>query len=683
MSNDQDGPPQPAPSRFPVVLLELWLGLALLACFFVSRHFVPSGYQLGWREVTHHIPAFWLFVTGGILLAAVFLSAWFAPRQLSAFSRSSVRNLWWLVPLLYLGLWVTALVTKLGPVMAACIHLALLCVTVVPYLVARALLARGLSVGRVCLAGFVLLISLNLLMADAAYYQVYQSHLGRGELWFLFNPPGREGRLDIGMSTALRHTVTSLTLVAICLWPTLLPSLRQATGTRPWRLWPCAAFAGLMLLGQHAFFIKAPLPHRVEGFRKALPYSLVAVETRPQAAITLQRHLDELLDGFALRSRVGKVLQEYEQRSLVVAPDRRFDVLIICIEALRSDMLVKDYMPRLSGFAKRAETWSPHFTCSSGTVTSVFSLIHGLPPFYRRAVRQGKVASLLGSQLRQAGYDVRRVARSPAKYALWRDTVFRDFELLDLGVSEETVVAGLLADELRAARKAQRPLAAYWHIGNTHWPYRFDPEDIRFRPYIEHTKSVSPSILRSRAGEIRNRYLNAVVHADRAFGVLLDGLDAMNAWDSCIVVITGDHGEEFFETGRVFHGSAANRYQDEVPLVFWSPDLLRSERPPRSPSFTQHSDVTARIFSVLSGETVTPFGTNRQGDHHEFAFGQVGYGELVWYRSRQFSDCVVLGTMTNEGFHVLDLEGQAPEAAKLRTLAEQLASHLEAVLPGH
>jgi hypothetical protein len=52
---------------------------------------------------------------------------------------------------------------------------------------------------------------------------------------------------------------------------------------------------------------------------------------------------------------------------------------------------------------------------------------------------------------------------------------------------------------------------------------------------------------------------------------MIDYLREKNLLDSTIVLITGDHGEEFMEKGRWGHNSAFTQEQIRTPAVLWVP----------------------------------------------------------------------------------------------------------------
>ena len=56
-----------------------------------------------------------------------------------------------------------------------------------------------------------------------------------------------------------------------------------------------------------------------------------------------------------------------------------------------------------------------------------------------------------------------------------------------------------------------------------------------------------------------------------------------SAWTSrTLLVFTGDHGEEFFEHGRMFHGQSVYGELNNMPLIFWGPGPRAARARPSS-----------------------------------------------------------------------------------------------------
>jgi arylsulfatase A-like enzyme len=68
------------------------------------------------------------------------------------------------------------------------------------------------------------------------------------------------------------------------------------------------------------------------------------------------------------------------------------------------------------------------------------------------------------------------------------------------------------------------------------------------------------------AAELRRRYAGEVQHLDQQLGVFLNQVKAAGLYQDLTLVLTSDHGEEFFEHGGWWHGDSLHGEQTHVPL---------------------------------------------------------------------------------------------------------------------
>ena len=72
---------------------------------------------------------------------------------------------------------------------------------------------------------------------------------------------------------------------------------------------------------------------------------------------------------------------------------------------------------------------------------------------------------------------------------------------------------------------------------------------------------------------------DACIHeVDAAIGRLLDELEARGELENTIVVVTSDHGEEFYDHGAWGHGQSLHRELVHVPLILRGPSVPAGER---------------------------------------------------------------------------------------------------------
>ncbi|TLD45374.1 MAG: Inner membrane protein YejM [Accumulibacter sp.] len=95
---------------------------------------------------------------------------------------------------------------------------------------------------------------------------------------------------------------------------------------------------------------------------------------------------------------------------------------------------------------------------------------------------------------------------------------------------------------------------------------------------------------------IKNRYLNAAHHVDRQIGRVTAYLAGKGLLDNTIVIVLGDHGEEFMERSeRWGHAAEFNRYQTSTVAVVRVPGA----KPQVISGITSHLDIPATVMPLL------------------------------------------------------------------------------------
>src|SRR5262245_10139259 len=72
----------------------------------------------------------------------------------------------------------------------------------------------------------------------------------------------------------------------------------------------------------------------------------------------------------------------------------------------------------------------------------------------------------------------------------------------------------------------------------------------------------------------RDLYDGSIRGLDAEMGRLFERLRALGLESKTLVVFTGDHGEEFLEHGRTFHGQSTYGELNSVPLLIWRPGSI-------------------------------------------------------------------------------------------------------------
>jgi arylsulfatase A-like enzyme len=128
----------------------------------------------------------------------------------------------------------------------------------------------------------------------------------------------------------------------------------------------------------------------------------------------------------------------------------------------------------------------------------------------------------------------------------------------------EVVTARAL--EWLARSGEQRPFFMFLHYMDPHDPYFTHPYNGEGLARVANPKP-DPS----QADRYRAAYDGEIRYLDAEIGHLLDGLKARGLYDRNVIVLTSDHGEEFYEHGGWWHGLTLYDEQIAVPLIVKPP----------------------------------------------------------------------------------------------------------------
>jgi arylsulfatase A-like enzyme len=182
------------------------------------------------------------------------------------------------------------------------------------------------------------------------------------------------------------------------------------------------------------------------------------------------------------------------------------------------------------------------------------------------------------------GFDVARDPRHPFWQAAPKPDAFLDDDHLD----EAT-----FADVRRAVRAFRDRRFAMWvWTYDTHDPY-FDGPGPESFPREHFPAAVAGH--REKEAEFQT-YLRAVWRLDSLLGGLCRELEELGLADETLIVLTGDHGEEFGEHGWFGHNWSLYEEEVRVPCVLICPRLAPLGR--RSAAVGGHVDLWATITDV-------------------------------------------------------------------------------------
>ena len=287
---------------------------------------------------------------------------------------------------------------------------------------------------------------------------------------------------------------------------------------------------------------------------------------------------------------------------------KRPNIAIFVVDSLRADALTEELMPRTLAFAAShaGRRFEDHFSSGNATRFGVFGLLYSLHGSYWIPVSTEETPPVLVESLVALGYDMGVFSTASMNYPEFRSTAWVNItddvhdELPGASPDERDFAQIAAIDDFLAQREGDAPFFLFSLLDAPHQVYSFPEESALFRPYtrdVNYTKLAGGANEEQRL-ELKNSYKNAVHFADDVLGQILAVLEARGELEDTLVIITGDHGEEFWESGFFGHTSNFTAEQVHVPFVFAGPGVPAGiEHLP-----TSHLDVVPTLLELLGAD---------------------------------------------------------------------------------
>jgi hypothetical protein len=308
------------------------------------------------------------------------------------------------------------------------------------------------------------------------------------------------------------------------------------------------------------------------------------------------------LASFSVQFRAPQPLAELSVR-------RRPDVFWFIVETLRGDGVTAEVMPFVSHWRdSECQPVGASLAASNATHLSWYAMLSGRPPVFWEQDRQKQKPAPLLQLLKGAGY--RNEVRSAAifNYAEMDTTNFGHGEATDVLLSfspdNPEWPPGIGERDLRVMdlwRKSvlANPAGSGFRlvaIESPHYPYNWGSS---FTPPFADYAQTSWFPLHPNPQDIqrvKNRYWNSLAWVDTLVRDYVGFLKEHGRYDDAMIILTGDHGEEFQEHGTWFHASGLTPEQTAVPVIIKWPKALGRGEPVAQAS---HLDIMPSILDAL------------------------------------------------------------------------------------
>ena len=469
----------------------------------------------------------------------------------------------------------------------------------------------------VAVAGPTLFVLAVLLLLDTSIFRIYRFHIN-GMVLNLLATDGAWDTLSLGRGTWLSAVGLVLGVLLLEMAATLW-SLREwrTSDTRPrarrWhRALPLVVVAGLLActVAEKVVYAVADLRGITAITRQARLFPLYQ-------PVTIRRFAGRWLGIEAASSespviRASRGSLDYPKQAIEGRGEARPpNILWVVIDGFRSDMLSPEVTPSITRLATSSLDFRNHVSGGNATRFGTFSLFYGLYGSYWHPFLGERRGPVLIDELLRRGYQFEVIATTRLSFPEFRDTVFVRVQasiedrLPGTGATERDPVAADRLDSFLQHRDPARPFFAVVFLNAAHGPYSYPPAFRVFQPATDQPNYVTTSARDVVA--LRNAYRNALRFDDAVTERMLAALERQHLAEDTLVLVTGDHGEEFLEHGSFGHTGSFSPEQTRVPLVLRVPRMA----PAVVTRLTSHLDIVPTVMSLL-GVTTAP-GSYSQG----------------------------------------------------------------------
>ena len=278
-----------------------------------------------------------------------------------------------------------------------------------------------------------------------------------------------------------------------------------------------------------------------------------------------------------------------------------YNIIIVVIESLRQQDVDSTTAPFYTELAKETLRASNHYTGGNTTHFGLFSLLYGLNPYYFHDFRLSQVPPVGISLLRENGYSI---YSTTARTMRWYD-----MDKFMLGKNPDSFMPedgkNYERDKLVTDRSIEiagdheetgKPYLNFVYYYTTHADYEHPDSHTIFEPEIKGRVDYTDGELKGADRQkLLNRYKNAIHSVDSELERLVAGVKKTGAWENTILVVTSDHGEEFFEENSFGHNANLNEYQIRVPLLMHIPGKGNID----IEKLTSHMDVMQTVLGEI------------------------------------------------------------------------------------
>ena len=288
------------------------------------------------------------------------------------------------------------------------------------------------------------------------------------------------------------------------------------------------------------------------------------------------------------------------------------NIIFITVDSWRFDMMNKEVTPNIYSFSENAWVFNNHYSGGNSTRFGIFSMFYGIYGSYWHTILSERTEPVLMEKLRQKSYNFGIWSSADLSWPEFRKTTFigTPNQIYDRipgkGAKVRDLQQPILFNSWLDSVGTDNPFFAYFLLDAPHEPYSYPDAFIKFEPSVNEINYMSLD-KHVDMQPFFNHYKNAVYFSDHVIGQFLQIIEKRDLFKNSIVIITSDHGAEFYEHGYWGHNSAFTKEQVMAPFILYIP----GEKPKKIESLTSHLDIAPTLLEL----------TGSSKNHKDHSFG--------------------------------------------------------------
>ena len=428
------------------------------------------------------------------------------------------------------------------------------------------------------LAATLLITSTSLLMmvgfVNMQVYKIYRFHLN-GFILNMLTGPGAGDIFDFDWKLYLTEGLFLAVIVGLCIGGWWFSGRITKRWKKRHTTVSILSLVGTLLIanGIHVYGSFVVKPSIIKSV-KLVPYYFPLSASNLLEDMGFERHVMQVDEGEG-----GDLVYPLHAIETDTTKTMRPNIVMILIDSWSRLALTEECMPNLWKLAHEEQWYQNHVSCGNGTSFSVFGMFTGLQPYYWTAFETSRTSPVLVDQLLSLGYDFRAYPSATLEDPPFARMLFQHVPNLRINTPGNTAyerdmkIKEDLISDLPKLQKSDKPFFSFIFFDLLH-AYSLPKELLnRFQPSWEYGdfsklhNEMDPT-------PFWNLYRNSAYQTDKMVGEVISRLKQLGLYDNTLIMITGDHAQEYNENHKNYWGHNSNftKYQIGVPLIVHSPN---------------------------------------------------------------------------------------------------------------